>query len=315
MHKLCYHIRSEGFSKLPQMIGFIFPAANSLAMNRVVCLIVICILTLLAAGCLAEDSGVCLLAPEEGFPIYGGQGNYSVFNCDEMPGIPANFTFGHVTIPPGNATPPHRLMGSSEFVCLTGGEAEIRCDNTTVTAHEGEVVILPEGVVQSIAAAGDAELRYIDVIQPPFSEANHVTEVELAADSGKPEGVPIVIPDPRDGIEWDIGSDMMIYTIANPVLMPEKNLPIEYSVAYAELLPGGSADSNRLKGASELIYVIAGEIEVFTPEGSVTCVPAGIAVWIAPDQVKGYRNSGEVNATILSFVDPPWTPEMTGMVV
>ena len=104
---------------------------------------------------------------------------------------------------------------------------------------------------------------------------------------------------------------MVIYTIANPVLMPERNLPIDYSVAYAELLPGGSADYNRLAGASELIYVKTGEIEVFTPVGSVTTVPAGSAAFVAPDQVKGYRNAGEVNATLLSFVDPAWTPEMT----
>lgn len=32
---------------------------------------------------------------------------------------------------------------------------------------------------------------------------------------------------------------MMLYTLANPVLMPERNFPIDYSVAYAELLPGG----------------------------------------------------------------------------
>ena len=125
------------------------------------------------------------------------------------------------------------------------------------------------------------------------------------------DSVPIVIPDPRKGIEWDIGSDMIIYTLANPVLMPELHLPIEYSVAYAEILPGGSADSNRLIGASEVICVITGEIEVFTPEGDSIRAPAGSAVWAAPGQVKGYRNAGDVNATILSFVDPAWTPERT----
>ncbi|MDE4907707.1 cupin domain-containing protein [Methanogenium marinum] len=285
-------------------------------MHRFVSLILISTLTILSAGCLtdnpfsAADGNICLLTPGEGFPIYGGEGDYSVFACDEMPGIPANYTFGSVTILPGNATSPHRLTGSSEFVCVIGGEAEIRCGNTTVTAREGEVVILPDGVLQSIAAIGDAELRYIDVIQPPFSEVNHVTGADLATIPALPDGVPIVIPDPRGGIEWNIGSDMMIYTIANPVLMPKKNMLIDYSVAYAELLPGGSADTNCLTGASELIYVIEGEIAVFSPEGYVIRVPAGRAAWIAPDQAKGYRNVGEVDATMLSFVDPPWTLDM-----
>ncbi len=284
-------------------------------MHRVGCLIFVCTLTLISAGCLTgspsqeENDSIGMLTLGSVFPIYDGQGSYSMFICPENPEILVNYTLGRVTISSGNATPPHRLIGSSEFVCLTGGEAKIRCDNTTVTVHEGEVVILPDGVVQSITAVGDAELRYVDVIQPPFSSAIQVTGAELADFPVVTDGVPIVIHDPGEGIEWDIGSDMMIYTVANPVLAPERNLPIEYSVAYAELLPGGSADYNRLTGASELIYVITGEIEVFTPDGSVVRVPAGSAAWTAPDQVKGYRNAGDSMATILSFVDPAWTPE------
>ena len=294
-------------------------------MHRAICLIFISAFTLLSAGCLteappqAEDEGIYLLTPGEGFAIFDGQGHYTGLIGEENPQIPANYSLGFVTIPPGNATSLHRLMGSSEFVCLTGGEAEIRCDNTTVTVREGEVVILPEGVLQSIAAEGATELHYIDVIQPPFSPAVEVTGIELTTlpqgtDGVETDGVPIVIPDPRKGIKWDIGNEMMLYTLANPVLMPERNFPIDYSVAYAELLPGGSADSNRLMGASELIYVIAGEIEVFTPEGDVARAPAGSAVWVAPDQEKGYRNVGAVDAAMLSFVDPAWTPERTVMV-
>ena len=294
-------------------------------MHRVVSLIFICTLTLLSAGCItespvqAEDAGIDLITPVDGFSIFEGQGVYIGLIGEETPDIVINYSLGHVIIPPGNATPPHRLIGSSEFICLTGGEAEIRCDNITVNVREGEVVILPEGVLQSIVAVGDAKLHYIDVIQTPFSSAIEVSGDKLAdltsgTDDGGRDGVPIVIPDPREGIEWNIGSDMMLYTLANPVLMPEMNFPIEYSVAYAELLQGGSADYNRLTGASELIYVIEGEVEVFTPAGNVIRVPAGSAGYIAPDQVKGYRNAGESMATILSFVDPAWTPERSVMV-
>jgi hypothetical protein len=42
-------------------------------------------------------------------------------------------------------------------------------------------------------------------------------------------------------------------------------------------------------------------------------VPAGSAAYVAPDQVKGYRNSATSTSTILSFVDPAWTPEKTEM--
>ena len=287
--------------------------------HRAVCLGFLSILILCSAGCITEkpspaEEGIQLITPDEGFSIFSGQGHYAGLIGEENPHIPANYSLGIVTLPPGHATAAHRLAGTAEMVCLTRGEAEIRCDNTTVTVREGEVVILPDGVLQSITAVGNTELQCVDVVQPPFSPAAEMSGTELAPLPPATDGVPIVIPDPRDGTRWDIGSDMMIYTLANPVLMPEKNLPMDYSVAYAELLPGGSADVNQLMGASELIYVISGEIEVFTPEGCVARAPAGHAVWIAPGQEKGYRNAGAVDAAMLSFVDPAWTPERTVMV-
>lgn len=123
--------------------------------------------------------------------------------------------------------------------------------------------------------------------------------------------VPVIIPDPKKGIEWDIGSDMMIYSVLNPVLMPEMNAPVEYSVAYAELLPGGFAQDNYLNGSSELICVIEGEILVYTPNGNSISVTAGNAAYIPPNQIKGYRNVADSVSTIMSFVDPAWTPENT----
>jgi len=87
--------------------------------------------------------------------------------------------------------------------------------------------------------------------------------------------------------------------------------PIDYIVAYAGLLPGGFIEDNRLNGSSEVIYVIDGEIEVFTPDGKTIQVPAGSAAYIPPDQVKGYQNAAASTSTILSFVDPAWTEERT----
>ena len=283
-------------------------------MHRTASLLFICIL--LSAGCLSappqQGETVRLITPPAGFSLFDSQGTYAGIIGNETPDIPANYSMGIVTIPPGNATPPHRLIGSTEFVYLIGGEAEIRCDNRTVTAREGEAVLLPEGVLQSIASVGKTDLRYVNVIQPPFTAAKEVLGDELAA-LPTTDGVPVVIPDPGAGMAWDMGSDMMIYTLANPVLMTEMALPIDYSVAYAELLPGGSIGYNRLNGSSEVIFVISGEVEVFTPEGSVVRVPAGSAAYVPPDQVKGYRNVAASNATMLSVVDPAWTLEKTEM--
>ncbi|MDD4254428.1 MAG: cupin domain-containing protein [Methanofollis sp.] len=285
-------------------------------MHRIASLLFICIL--LSAGCLSappqQEETVRLITPPAGFALFDGQGTYVGIIGNETPDIPANYSMGVVTIPPGNATPPHRLIGSTEFVYLIGGEAEIRCDNRTVTAREGETVLLPAGVLQSIASVGTTDLRYVNAVQPPFTAAIEVLGDDLTALTGTTDGVPAVIPDPRAGIEWDMGSDMMIYTLANPVLMTDTALPIDYSVAYAELLPGGAIGYNRLNGSSEVIFVISGEVEVFTPDGRAVRVPAGSAAYVPPDQVKGYRNVAASNSTILSFVDPAWTPERTAMV-
>ncbi|MDD3111940.1 MAG: cupin domain-containing protein [Methanofollis liminatans] len=287
-------------------------------MQRILFLIFACVL--LSAGCLTasppqaeEEEGVRLITPPEGFAIFGGQGTYTGIIGDETPDIRTNYSMGLVAIGPGNATSPHRLIGSTEFVHVIAGAAEIRCDNSTVVAREGETVLLPEGVLQSIATAGDRELRYIDAVSPPFAAANEVSGEGLAALTVTTACVPVVIPDPRQGIEWDLGSEMMIYTLANSVLMDEIGFPLPYSVAYVELLPGGSIGFNRLNGSSEVIVVLGGEVEVFTPDAGSVRVPTGSAAYVPPGQVKGYRNVAASNATLLSFVDPAWTPEGTAM--
>jgi mannose-6-phosphate isomerase-like protein (cupin superfamily) len=282
-------------------------------MHRAILLIFICIC--ISAGCLtespslAEDEGIRLLTPAEGFAIFDGQGDYAGIIGVETPDIAINYSMGRVTLAPGNVLPPHRLLETTEMFCLLQGAAEIQCDNVTVSVQEGHVVVLPAGVLQSTAAVGNTRLQYINVIQPPYCPEIEISGADLSTCTTKTDGVPIVIPDPRKGIEWDIGSDMVIYTLANPVLMPEPTFPIDYSLAYAELLPGGAADFNRLIGASEVIYVIEGEIEVYTPAGTMVTVPAGSAAYIMPDVMKGYRNTGDTVAAILSFVDPAWTPE------
>ncbi|MBP2145117.1 quercetin dioxygenase-like cupin family protein [Methanofollis sp. W23] len=270
-------------------------------MHRTVLLILICFL--LSAGCVSPT------------PSAEGAGEYAgLIGEEETPEIPANYSLGTVVIPPGNATPLHRMAGSTEFVFLTAGEAEIRCDNQTVTARAGESVLLPEGVLQSIASVGERDLRYVDVIEPPFTVENEISGDDLALLAGTTDGVPVVIPDPRAGAEWNLGADMRIYTLANPVLTEEAGLPIGYSVAYVELLPGGSIRYNRLNGSSEVVYVLDGEVEVFTPAGGgAVRVAAGSAAYVPPDEVKGYRNVAATNSTVLSFVDPAWTPERTEM--
>jgi glyoxylate utilization-related uncharacterized protein len=136
---------------------------------------------------------------------------------------------------------------------------------------------------------------------------------ELAALEIVTDEKPIVVADPRKGIEWNATSDTVIYTLMNPVLMSNPALPIDYSIAYGEFQPGGYLDYDGIIGSSDLIYVIRGELEVTTRDGSAVRVPAGSAAYVPPDRVKMSRNAADSVTAILSIIDPAWTPEKTAL--
>ncbi|WP_292520608.1 cupin domain-containing protein [Methanoculleus sp.] len=285
-------------------------------MHKIVLPLFVCIL--LSAGCLTAsespaETEIALITPVDEISLFDGQATYAGLIGNETPQIRTNYSAGCVVIPPGNATPPHRLLGSTELVHVIAGVAEIRCDNETVTAREGETVLLPEGVLQSIASVGDVDLCYLTVTQPPFSADIEIAGDNLDALDITTDGTPIVVADPHEGIEWDLESGVAVFTLINPVLMNETEIPIDYSVAYVELLPGGYLGYDGIRGSSDLLYVIEGEIEVATPGGSTIRVPAGSAAYVLPGQVKETRNTANSTTTILSFIDPAWTPEKTGL--
>ena len=273
---------------------------------------------LLSAGCLTaseppREAGMALITPAAPAPIFGGQATISEIVGREIPGVQTNYSLGYVVIPPGNATPPHRLLGSTEVVHVIGGVAEISCNNETVIIREGETVLLPEGALQSITSIGETDLSYLSAVQPPFTE-----EIEVLVDGPDPsnkmtDGAPLVIADPRGGIEWDLESQAAAYTLLNPVLMNETVIPIAYSIAYVELLPGRYLGFDGIRDSSDLLYVIEGEIEVATPDGGTIRIPAGSAAYIPPNVVKETRNTVNKTTVILSFIDPTWTPEKTGL--
>ena len=303
---------------IPDRMVIIFRGKNEyLSMIRVCLLILVCVLS--AAGCVTEHTDpvrhpdLLLITPAEPFPLFVDQGQYRAILEGENLSVPARYSLGLVTIPPGKATPPHRLLGTTELIAVLAGEAAVRCDNETVIAPPGSVVLLPADVLQSIAARGNDDLVYLTVIQPPYTAGIDIREGDPALYTIVSDHVPVLVTSPGEGIIWDYETGTRITTLLNPVLMPELDLPVSYSIAYAELLPGGYIAENQLIGSSELIYVVTGEIGIITPRGTVITVPAGSAGYIPPDQVKRYWNTGSTVSTMLTIVDPAWTPEMTVM--
>lgn len=277
-------------------------------------LVILLIPLLLSAGCLTSVPGesapakMVLVTPSSPFPVFEGQGEYTYLVRNDSP-LSLDFSLGSVRLTPGNATPPHRLMGTSELVYVIGGSAQIRSDDEMIVLQAGELALLREGVLQSIEAVGPGELRYLSANQPPYRGEIDIRGDALANVSVPAGGAPVVVRNPSEGIEWDYHTGTLIYTLVNPVLMPEKDLHLNYSLAFAEGQPGGHVARNRLIGLSELIYVIEGEIVITSSDGTQLRVPAGSAGFVPSGMVKQYDNPGMVNAKILSFTDPAWQPE------
>lgn len=274
------------------------------------------ILLLFTAGCttdappVADEPDILLITPSDPFPTVSGQGMYVNIITAETAVLPVSYNLGYVTIPPGNATPPHRLLGTSELVYVIAGAARIHCDSETVEAAPGELVLLPEGVLQSIESIGESDLRYLSANQPQYSFDIDIRDDDLIPLQNSTNADPIIISDPAGGIEWDFDTGTLVYTLINPVLMPEMDIPIDYSVAYAQILPGGTIVGNRLTGATDLIYVVEGEITIRAGDGVDYTIPAGHAALFPPGKPKEIKNAGTTNAVILSVVDPAWRPEI-----
>lgn len=273
---------------------------------------------LLTAGCLTANQSpveaeVVLITPADESPLFGGPATYAGLIGEWTPRLPTNYSLVYVVIPPDNATPLHRLIGAAELVYVLGGTAEIRCDGETMTAREGETVLLPEGVLQSIGSIGDGDLRYLSVVQPPFTPDVEISGDDLAAFGMTPNKMPIVVASPGAETERSLDSGAAVYSLLNPVPMDEAAIPIDYSLAYAELLPDGYLDYDGIRGSSDLLYVIEGEILVTTRDGTAIRVPAGSAAYIPPDVVKETRNAACSTTRLLSFIDPAWTPEKTDL--
>jgi mannose-6-phosphate isomerase-like protein (cupin superfamily) len=235
--------------------------------------------------------------------------------------VSSNFSLGLVTIPPGKGTPPHRLMNTSEMIFVTGGTALIKTPGSVTEVHAGDAVLIREGTLQSVYNNKSGDLVYLTSTEPVYNPENEILGSEVSGDAPNDENYSsgstggIIVTDVSEGIEWDYETGTLIYSIFNPSLMADRYpcLPINYSLAYAELIPGGRIDENTLYGASELIYVVNGSICLNSSKGEEMCAEEGQAVYVPAGYPKSYHNSGDENAVILSYVDPSWRPEAAVM--
>jgi mannose-6-phosphate isomerase-like protein (cupin superfamily) len=91
------------------------------------------------------------------------------------------------------------------------------------------------------------------------------------------------------------------------LLHPAKDpLKIGYSLAHAEIAPGGTTLPHRLKSA-EVYYILEGRGLMHVGDEQAEVGP-GQAVYIPPRELQFIENAGPGRLALLCIVDPAWTP-------
>jgi len=97
-------------------------------------------------------------------------------------------------------------------------------------------------------------------------------------------------------------------SILREVLHPEKaDLQINYSLAYAKVMPGKITKPHRLK-ASEVYYILEGQGLMHIDGESLEVNPEG-TIYIPPHSTQYIENIGDSVLKFLCIVDPSWKRE------
>jgi mannose-6-phosphate isomerase-like protein (cupin superfamily) len=103
-----------------------------------------------------------------------------------------------------------------------------------------------------------------------------------------------------------IGGDA---SILRELLHPDKaDVKVRYSLAHAKVKPGQTTKKHRLKGASEVYYIMKGK-GIMEIAGDRREVHPGCAIYIPPEAVQSIHNTGTEDLEFICLVDPAWRPE------
>jgi mannose-6-phosphate isomerase-like protein (cupin superfamily) len=91
------------------------------------------------------------------------------------------------------------------------------------------------------------------------------------------------------------------------LLRPSPETPaVGFSLAHAEVSPGGATLSHRLQSA-EVYYILEGRGRMHVGDETAE-VAAGEAVYVPPGVPQSIENTGAGRLAFLCVVDPAWTP-------
>ena len=77
-------------------------------------------------------------------------------------------------VEPGVTTKRHRVAGTTERYVVLGGKGRVFIDGLDEQpVTEGDVVVIPAGVIQSICNDGDQDLIFLCICNPRFEWSNY----------------------------------------------------------------------------------------------------------------------------------------------
>ncbi len=99
------------------------------------------------------------------------------------------------------------------------------------------------------------------------------------------------------------------HCLLRELLHPDKaDIQCRYSLAHAVVRPAQTTLPHRLKGASEVYYILAGQ-GIMHINGEKAPVEAGCAVYIPPEAEQCIQNNGTEDLVFICLVDPAWQQE------
>lgn len=108
-----------------------------------------------------------------------------------------------------------------------------------------------------------------------------------------------------DCIEFAGGDDSRLRELFHPEKI---SLELNYSLARAVVDPGKTTKPHRLKGHSEVYYIMEGEGVMHIEEESSE-VSAGHAIYIPPGAIQQIENTTNSPLVFLCIVEPAWRAE------
>jgi len=112
------------------------------------------------------------------------------------------------------------------------------------------------------------------------------------------------IRDLKDCEEFTAGDNSILRELLHP---DKEDLAIQYSLAHAILKPGQTSRAHKLK-TSEVYYILEGE-GLMHINDEIQRVHGGHAIYIPPDSMQFFQNTGKKDLIFLCIVDPAWRKE------